>query len=223
MIDSGFTSNGIPNVPPGYMKLVCEKVRAAGGMIIADEVQCGFGRMGTHMWGIETHGVVPDFITTGKPIGNGIALGVAVTRPEIRQAFGEMTGFFSTFGGNPVACSAGMAVLDVLQGEKLMERAQETGEYKRSKMRELMNKHRHLGDVRGSGLLTGVELVRDRKTLEPAPEETKKVINHLRNNGVLVGREGPHGNVLKIRPPLAFKKEHADILVEGLDRALGSL
>jgi 4-aminobutyrate aminotransferase-like enzyme/Ser/Thr protein kinase RdoA (MazF antagonist) len=223
MIDSGFTSNGIPTVPPGYMKLVCEKVRAAGGMIIADEVQCGFGRMGTHMWGIETHGVVPDFITTGKPIGNGIALGVAVTRPEIRQAFGEMTGFFSTFGGNPVACAAGMAVLDVLQREKLMERAQETGEYKRSKMRELMNKHRHLGDVRGSGLLTGVELVRDRKTLEPAPDETKRVINHLRNNGVLVGREGPHGNVLKIRPPLAFRKEHADILVDGLDRALGSL
>ncbi|MEX2295821.1 MAG: aminotransferase class III-fold pyridoxal phosphate-dependent enzyme [Dongiaceae bacterium] len=223
MIDSGFTSNGIPNVPAGYLKLVCEKVRAAGGMIIADEVQCGFGRMGTHMWGIETHGAIPDFITTGKPIGNGIALGVAVTRPEIRQAFGETTGFFSTFGGNPVACAAGMAVLDVVEREGLMPRAQETGEYKRSKMRELMNKHRWLGDVRGSGLLTGVELVRDRKTLEPAPEEAKRVINHMRNNGVLVGREGPHGNVLKIRPPLAFRKEHADILVEALDRALGAL
>ncbi|MEX0807425.1 MAG: aminotransferase class III-fold pyridoxal phosphate-dependent enzyme [Dongiaceae bacterium] len=223
MIDSGFTSNGIPNVPAGYMKLVCEKVRAAGGMIIADEVQCGFGRMGTHMWGIETHSVVPDFITTGKPIGNGIALGITVTRPEIRQAFGAMTGFFSTFGGNPVACAAGTAVLDVIEREGLMARAQATGEYKRSKMRELMNKHRHLGDVRGSGLLTGVELVRDRKTLEPAPEETKRVINHMRDNGVLVGREGPHGNVLKIRPPLAFRKEHADILVDGLDRALGAL
>jgi 4-aminobutyrate aminotransferase-like enzyme len=179
--------------------------------------------MGTHMWGIEARGVVPDFITTGKPIGNGIALGVTVTRPEIRQAFGKVTGFFSTFGGNPVACAAGMAVLDVIEQEGLMERAQETGEYKRGMMRELMNKHRWLGDVRGSGLLTGVELVRDRATLEPAPVETKRVINHLRNNGVLVGREGPLGNVLKIRPPLAFRKEHADILVESLDRALGAL
>ena len=223
MIDSGFTSNGIPDVPPGYMKLIAEKVRAAGGMIIADEVQCGFGRMGTHMWGIEVHGVVPDFITTGKPIGNGIALGVTVTRPEIRQKFGETTGFFSTFGGNPVACAAGMAVLDVIEREELMARAQETGEYKRGMMRELMNKHRWLGDVRGSGLLTGVELVRDRSTLEPAPAETKRVINHMRDNGVLVGREGPLGNVLKIRPPLAFRREHAERLVEALDGALSAL
>jgi 4-aminobutyrate aminotransferase-like enzyme/Ser/Thr protein kinase RdoA (MazF antagonist) len=223
MIDSGFTSNGIPNVPKGYLKLVCDKVRAAGGMIIADEVQCGFARMGTHMWGIETHDVVPDFITAGKPIGNGIALGVAVTRPEIREAFGEQTAFFSTFGGNPVACAAGMAVLDVIEREGLMEGARDTGDYKRSRMRELMNNHRWVGHVRGSGLLTGVELVRDRATQEPAPEETRRVINHLRDNGVLVGREGPHGNVLKIRPPLAFGRKHADMLVECLAGALAAL
>jgi 4-aminobutyrate aminotransferase-like enzyme/Ser/Thr protein kinase RdoA (MazF antagonist) len=223
LIDSGFTSNGILIAPPDYLRLVCQKVRAAGGMIIADEVQCGFGRMGTHMWGIETHGVVPDIITTGKPIGNGIALGVAVMRPDIRQRFGELTGFFSTFGGNPVACAAGMAVLDVIEREDLMGRAHETGEYKLQMLRELRGRHCWIGDVRGSGLLTGVELVSDRQTLEPATEETKRVINRLRNNGILVGREGPHGNVLKIRPPLAFGKEHADILVEGLDRALGAL
>jgi len=146
-----------------------------------------------------------------------------VMRPDIRQRFGELTGFFSTFGGNPVACAAGMAVLDVIEREDLMGRAHETGEYKLQMLRELRGRHCWIGDVRGSGLLTGVELVSDRQTLEPATEETKRVINRLRNNGILVGREGPHGNVLKIRPPLAFGKEHADILVEGLDRALGAL
>jgi 4-aminobutyrate aminotransferase-like enzyme len=223
MIDPGFTSNGIPSVPPGYLKLIAEKVRGAGGLIIADEVQCGFARMGTHMWGIETHGVVPDFITTGKPIGNGIALGVAVTRPEIRSSFGKLADFFSTFGGNPVACAAGMAVIDVIEREGLMKCARETGDYIRGITRQLMHKHHCLGDVHGKGLLIGVELVRDRATLEPASEETKRVINHLRDNGVLVGCEGPHGNVLKIRPPLVFKKEHADILILELDRALQAI
>ena len=217
MIDSGFTSNGILNAPRNYLKLVAEKIRAAGGLIIADEVQSGFGRMGTHMWGIETHGVVPDMITTGKPIGNGIALGVTVTRPEIRQKFGEQTDFFSTFGGNPVACAAGMAVLDVIEREKLMKHAQTVGDYKRKMIRKLMEKHDLIGDVRGVGLLTGVELVRDRITLEPAASEAKRVVNELRNQGVLVGLEGPHGSILKIRPPLVFKKEHADILVDKLD------
>ena len=223
MIDPAFTSNGIPSVPTGYLKLIAEKVRAAGGLIIADEVQSGFGRIGTHMWGIESHEVVPDFITTGKPIGNGIPLGITVTRPEIREEFGKVTNFFSTFGGNPVACSAGLAVLDVIERERLMEHALETGEYKREKIRELMSQYRWVGDVRGAGLLTGIELVRDRATLEPGPEETERVTNHLRDNGVLVGLEGPHGNILKIRPPLAFGKEHADILACELAKALQAL
>ncbi len=223
MIDPGLTSNGILKAPPGYLKLVAEKIRAAGGLIIADEVQCGFGRIGTHMWGIESHDVRPDFITTGKPIGNGIALGVTVTRPEIHQEFVERTDFFSTFGGNPVACAAGMAVLDVIEGERLMEHALDAGEYSRGKMEKLMLQHRWIGDVRGSGLLTGVELIRDHSTLEPAPRETAYVINHLRDNGVLVGSEGPHGNIIKIRPPLAFGKEHADILIRELGKALHSL
>ena len=223
MIDSGFTSNGIPDVPDGYLARVVEKVRAAGGLVIADEVQIGFTRSGTHFWGIQMHDVVPDFVTLGKPIGNGYPLGAVVTTRTILERFCAETGFFSTFGGNPVGCAAGIAVLDVIEREGLMENARITGDYLREGLLGLMNRHTWIGDVRGMGLLVGVELVRDRQTLEPAGPETERVLNHMRDNFVLVGREGPHGNVLKIRPPLAFQCEHANILVDALDKALAAL
>lgn len=223
MIDSGFTSNGIPDVPEGYLARVVEKVRAAGGLVIADEVQIGFTRSGTHFWGIQMHDVVPDFVTLGKPIGNGYPLGAVVTTRTILERFCAETGFFSTFGGNPVGCAAGIAVLDVIEREGLMENARTTGDYLRESLLGLMNRHTWIGDVRGMGLLVGVELVRDRQTLEPAGPETERVLNHMRDNFVLVGREGPHGNVLKIRPPLAFQCEHANILVDALDKALAAL
>ena len=223
MIDSGFTSNGIPDVPGGYLAQVVEKVRTAGGLVIADEVQIGFARSGTHFWGIQRHDVVPDFVTLGKPIGNGYPLGAVVTTRTIRERFGADTGFFSTFGGNPVGCAAGIAVLDVIEREGLMENARITGDYLRERLLGLMNRHTWIGDVRGMGLLVGVELVRDRQTLEPAGPETERVLNHMRDNFVLAGREGPHGNVLKIRPPLAFQCEHADIVVAALDKALAAL
>jgi 4-aminobutyrate aminotransferase-like enzyme len=158
-----------------------------------------------------------------SPIGNGYPLGVVVTTQAIRNRFGEATDFFSTFGGNPVGCAAGIAVLDVIEREGLMENARLTGEYLRGRIRQLMKRHAWIGDVRGEGLLVGVEVVLDRDTLTPAVAETRRVLDHLRDNFVLVGSEGTHGNVLKIRPPLAFRREHADIVTEALDKALAAL
>ncbi len=223
MIDTAFVSNGIPDVPDGYLAAVTKKIHEAGGLLIADEVQAGFGRIGTHMWGFMAHGLIPDMVTMGKPVGNGYPLGVIVTRPEILDAFVEETELFSTFGGNPVACAAGMAVLDVIEDEGLMDNARLTGDYLRDGIREMMPRHAWIGDVRGRGLLVGVELVRDRATREPANVETNRVLDLMRQNGVLIGSEGSHGNVLKIRPPLVFRREHADILIEALDRSLAAL
>jgi 4-aminobutyrate aminotransferase-like enzyme len=223
MVDSGFTSNGIPDVPESYLAQVADKVRAAGGLIIADEVQIGFARSGTHFWGFQAHGVTPDFVTLGKPIGNGYPLGAVITNREILERFEAETDFFSTFGGNPVGCAAGMAVLDVIEREGLRENARVVGDYLRERLLGLMDRHKWIGDVRAMGLLVGVELVRDRRTLEPATAETKRVLDHMRENFVLVGREGPHGNVLKIRPPLPFGREHAEMLADALGKALAAL
>ena len=223
MIDSSFCNGGILDVPEGYLAAVVDKVRAAGGLFIADEVQAGFGRMGSHMWGCQAHGVEAEIVTLGKPIGNGLALGAVITTPEILASFTADSGYFSTFGGNPVACAAGGAVLDVIEREDLLANAVDVGGYLRAGLRSLVQRHALIGDVRGSGMLAGVELVRDRATLEPAKEDTKRVMNHMRDDGVLVGREGRFGNVLKIRPPMVFKRAHADRLVEALDAAVGAL
>ena len=223
MIDSAFISCGIPDVPKGYLKTVAEKIRAAGGLFIADEVQYGFGRSGSHFWGFDFHGALPDIVTMGKPVGNGHPLGVIVTRREILKSFTDRTDYFSTFGGNPVSAAAGLAVLDVLEREGLQENARTTGAYFRRGVEALMARHAAIGDVRGTGLVMGVELVRDRKTQEAAPDWTRRVTNLMREQGVLIGTEGPRRNVLKIRPPLCFRPEHADLAIEALDRALAAL
>jgi 4-aminobutyrate aminotransferase-like enzyme/Ser/Thr protein kinase RdoA (MazF antagonist) len=223
MIDSSFISNGIPDVPDGYLSRVVDKVRNAGGLIIADEVQAGFGRLGTDMWGCNVHGFTPDFVTIGKPVGNGYPLGVVITSPEILNAYINETELFSTFGGNPVACAAGMAVLDVIENENLMANAFKTGNYLKEGICALMDRHPLIGDVRGRGLIVGVELVKDRETKEPATKETDRMLDLMKENGVLVGDEGPYGNVIKIRPSLVFQEEHADILIKALDRSLKSL
>lgn len=223
MIDSAFMTNGILDAPPGYLAGVVDRVRRAGGLFIADEVQSGFGRMGTAFWGHRHHGVAPDFITIGKPAGNGHPLGAVITRPDILARFLEFGPFFSTFGGNNVSCAAGIAVLDVIRDENLVENARLTGACLREGLTHLMQKHALIGDVRGVGLATGVELVRDRRTKEPAPAETTRLLSLLRDEGVLIGGEGKYGNILKIRPPIVFTAAHADIAVAAIDRALARL
>jgi 4-aminobutyrate aminotransferase-like enzyme/Ser/Thr protein kinase RdoA (MazF antagonist) len=223
---AAFLAESLPSVggqivfPPGYLAGVYGHVRSAGGVCIADEVQVGFGRLGTHFWGFATQDVVPDIVVVGKPAGNGFPLAAVITTPEVAASFDNGMEFFSTFGGNPVACAAGLAVLDVLRDERLQERSLRVGNHLLAGLRALMGRHRAIGDVRGSGLFLGVELVRDRETREPAPEEARYVVDRLRECGVLTGTDGPHHNVLKLRPPLIVSERDADLLLTVLDEVL---
>jgi 4-aminobutyrate aminotransferase-like enzyme len=207
--------------PAGFLDAAFRQTRAAGGVCIADEVQVGFGRVGTHFWGFETQGVVPDIVVMGKPMGNGHPIGAVVTTPAIAASFNNGMEYFSTFGGNPVSCAIGLAVLDVIQDEGLQDRALHVGEHLRQGVRELASHYAIIGDVRGLGLFVGVELVCDRTTLAPAPEATTYVCNRLSELGVLVSVDGPRRNVLKIKPPLVFSDANVSRFVETLDRVLG--
>lgn len=206
--------------PPGYLAEAYRLVRAAGGVCIADEVQTGFGRLGTNFWGFETQGVIPDIVVLGKPIGNGFPLAAVVTTPEIAASFANGMEFFSTFGGNPVSCAAGLAVLDVLEEERLQERALRVGNHWMAALKKTQERHALIGDVRGTGLFLGIDLVRDGTTREPATEEADYVVNRLRERGILAGTDGPHRNVIKLRPPLIFSEADADLFVETLDSIL---
>jgi 4-aminobutyrate aminotransferase-like enzyme/Ser/Thr protein kinase RdoA (MazF antagonist) len=210
-------------LPDGYLTDAYRRVRQAGGVCIADEVQVGFGRVGTHMWAFQAQDVVPDIVTMGKPIGNGHPLGAVITTPEIAAAFANGMEYFNTFGGNPVSCAIGMAVLDVMEQEHLQQRAGRVGSYLLDRLRGLMPGRALIGDVRGAGLFIGVELVRDRATREPAGEAASYVANRMRDGGVLVSTDGPHHNVLKIKPPMVFGESDADELVAAMDRALGEI
>ena len=181
-------------------------MHAAGGVCIADEVQVGFGRLGTHFWGFETQNVVPDIVVLGKPIGNGFPLAAVITTREIAESFNNGMEFFSTFGGNPVSCAAGLAVLDVLQEEKLQANAFTIGNYWIGELKKLQQAHALIGDVRGSGLFLGLDLVRSRETRAPAPQQASYAVNRLRDLGILAGTDGPHHNVIKLRPPLIFSE-----------------
>ena len=206
--------------PPGYLQEVYKCVRGAGAVCIADEVQVGFGRLGTHFWGFETQGVVPDIVVLGKPIGNAFPLAAVVTTKEIAESFAKGMEFFSTFGGNPVACAAGLAVLAVLEEEKLQENALRVGTHLKNRLEELQTRYPLVGDVRGSGLFLGVDLVLDRKTREAARLQASYVVNRLRECGILTGTDGPHHNVIKLRPPLVFTEKDADLFVDTLDGIL---
>jgi 4-aminobutyrate aminotransferase-like enzyme len=222
-VDPAFTAEGILVPPPEYLRGVERRVRDAGGLLVADEVQAGHGRYGTHLWSFQASGVRPDVVVMGKPMGNGIPVAALVLRRELLERFPEETELFSTFGGNPVAAAAALAVLDAIEEEGLLPRAREVGAYLRRGLERLAEAHAIVGDVRGAGLLAGVELVRDRDSREPAREEARRVREAMRERGVLLGVTGPGGNVLKIRPPLVFGREHADLLLEALDEVLGVL
>jgi 4-aminobutyrate aminotransferase-like enzyme/Ser/Thr protein kinase RdoA (MazF antagonist) len=202
--------------PPGYLAETYKHVRAAGGVCIADEVQVGFGRLGTNFWGFQTQQVVPDIVVLGKPIGNAFPLATVITTSEIAASFNNGMEFFSTFGGNPVACAAGLAVLDVLEDEHLQENALRVGNYLIARLKSMQEKHALIGDVRGSGLFLGLDFVIDRGTREPASRQASYVVNRLRDRGILAGTDGPHHNVIKLRPPLIFSQADADLFVTTL-------
>ena len=211
---------GQMSLPADYVRSIYQMVRAAGGLCIADEVQTAYGRLGEHFWGFEYYGVVPDIVVLGKPIGNGHPIGAVVTTPDIARSFDNGMEYFSTFGGNTVSCAIGLAVLDVVDDENLQAHALEVGRQLLGRLHELKNRHTLIGDIRGSGLFLGVELVTDRQSLEPARREAAEIANHMREHGVLLGTDGPFHNVLKIRPPMPFTVPDAEILIGALDAAL---
>jgi 4-aminobutyrate aminotransferase-like enzyme/Ser/Thr protein kinase RdoA (MazF antagonist) len=218
--ESLLSCGGQVELPPGYLAEAYRHVRAAGGVCIADEVQVGFGRTGAHFWAFEAQGVVPDIVTMGKPIGNGHPLGAVVTTPEIAASFNNGMEYFNTYGGNPVSCAVGLAVLDVIEDEELQKNALKVGAWLKAGLAQLTLRHQLIGDVRGRGLFLGVELVRDRLSQEPAALQASYLIERMKEHGILVGTDGPLHNVLKIKPPLIFTEADADRFLSTLDLIL---
>jgi 4-aminobutyrate aminotransferase-like enzyme len=213
-IDAGLTSDGIHPPSPERLAAIVRATHDAGGLFVADEVQVGHGRSGEHLWGFAALGVTPDFVTLGKPMGNGYPVAALVTRREIVESFAFARRVFSTFGGNPVAARAALAVLDVIEDERIVPRVKTVGELLVERLAELRSRHPSIVDVRAFGLLAGVEL--------NDPERANAVVNAMRSAGVLIGRTGPRDDVLKVRPPLVFGPDHVDVLIEALDTALAT-
>ena len=220
VVDTIISSSGVVSPPPGYLKKAAEIIRAAGGLFVADEVQPGFGRTGKNFWGFEADEFAPDIATMGKPMGNGQPLAATVTRADIVERFSKKADYFNTFGGNPVSCAAGLAVLDVIEKENLQQNALEVGLHLINGLNDLATRHESIGDIRGSGLFLAVDLVNDRETREPATEMTSRVVNGLRDRGILTGSIGPGDNILKLRPPMVFSTENADYFLGIVDDVL---
>jgi 4-aminobutyrate aminotransferase-like enzyme len=219
-VDAGFTSDGIRTPPASELAALVRQTRAAGGLFVADEVQAGHGRSGRHLWAFAGYGITPDVVTLGKPMGNGYPVAAVITRAEIAERFAAETRLFSTFGGNPVAACAALAVLDVIEDERLIANADRVGSRLRRALDELRDSCGSIAEVRGGGLLIGVDLVN--ADGDPDPALAARVVDALRDDGILIGRTGRAGNVLKIRPPLVFGDEHADMVVAAIERALAS-
>ncbi len=218
-----FANEGLLNVPEGFMKEAVARVRKAGGLYIADEVQGGFGRTGTHMWSHQWDDVIPDIVTMGKPMGSGHPISGVVARADLINEFGSSAMYFNTFGGNPVSCAVGMAVLDVFERENLLQHVTEMGSYVAQGLNKLQDKYELIGEVRHKGLFFGLEMVTDRDIKEPATTEAKRLVNWMRDNGILISKIGRYDNILKMRPPLIFSRDHADLLLSKLDDAFAEL
>ncbi len=223
LCESILSCGGQVEPPEGYFAAAFEHVRKAGGVCIVDEVQVGFARVGSHFWAFERQGVTPDIVVMGKPIGNGHPMAAVITTKQIANSFANGMEFFATFGGNPVSCAIGNAVLDVIEAEQLQEHARILGEFFLTELQGLAQRHSLIGHVRGAGLFLGVELVRDPDTLEPASEEADEVINRLRHRGILLSTDGPLANVLKIKPPMVLTQDDVEFAIRALDETLASL
>jgi 4-aminobutyrate aminotransferase-like enzyme len=222
MVDTVFSSDGLYPDPAGFLKPAVDLIRAEGGIFIADEVQPGFARTGDAFWGFQRHGLVPDMVTMGKPMGNGFPVSGVAMRPDLIKEFGEKARYFNTFGGNPVAAAAGMAVLDVIEGEALQANATRIGGLLKDGLRDIATRHPAIGHVRGAGLFLAVECVTDRDTNAPDGPLAAFVVNHLRQNGVLISATGPGGNILKIRPPLVLQEPEAQLFLDAVNAAFAA-
>ena len=220
IVDTIISSSGIVSPPPGYLAKVAEIVRTAGGLFIADEVQPGFGRTGRNFWGFEADDLVPDIVTLGKPMGNGHPIASVVTRRDLIEGFSKKAHYFNTFGGNPVSCAASLAVLDIIGRENLQKNALDVGQHIVDGLWRLAEDHDCIGDVRGSGLFLALELVLDRETREPATELAGRLVEDLRERGILTGTIGPDSNILKLRSPMTLSKEDANCFLSALTDAL---
>ncbi|MDZ7644672.1 MAG: aminotransferase class III-fold pyridoxal phosphate-dependent enzyme [Woeseiaceae bacterium] len=220
IVDTISSSSGVVEPPAGFLDEAARRARAAGALVIADEVQPGFGRTGRHFWGFDSDAVVPDIVTLGKPIGNGHPLAATVVRRELADAFAARDSYFNTFGGNPVSAAAGMAVLDVLERESLQQNAVQVGARLRAGLEALAARHEIIGDVRGHGLFIAVDLVSDRDSRTPAGEAADRIVNALRRRRVLTNTIGPYDNVLKLRPPMVLTAEQADMFLTEFEQVL---
>lgn len=218
-----FDSNGALVAPEGYLRESYAKVRAAGGLCVADEVQSGLCRLGDNIWGFEDSGVVPDIVTMGKPIGDGHPLAAVVTTPAIAKAFSEKFQYFNTFGGNPVSAAVGLAVLDVIEQEHILQNVHDTGAYLADQLRSLARQHDCIADVRGKGLFYGMEITTEPGSIEPDAAKAKAIAEGMREAGVLLSTFGPHDCAIKIRPPMVLSKANADVLVNALDEVMAKL
>jgi 4-aminobutyrate aminotransferase-like enzyme len=220
IVDTIFSSDGVFSDPPGFLAEAVNAIQAEGGLFIADEVQAGFARTGEAFWGFTRHGLIPDIVTMGKPMGNGYPVAAMVTRDDVLADFGAKSRYFNTFGGSSAAMAAAGAVLDIIEAEGLMENAAETGMSLRKAIEGLSKKYPIIAEVRGAGMFIGVELKKPDAGSQPATEETTRIVNGLRERGVLISASGPHANVLKIRPPLAFRPPEVRVFMEAFEETL---